>query len=236
MLLQEETLINKVEAQMIYRSYTACMFCVALTAVSFVTGASKATAQITYPFEATYDAAINSTLLEQTNEGIIVRTDVESQSANAPYGLTNLDISSYTRINTTTGAVTFNSDPVAVGLKGQPFGTLSFFGEGEDKLYGTIEGTASLAQGTGTGGTITITAGEGRFDGATGSLNLTQVITSSPDPTGISEPILTLNTVQGSFQAVPEPGSVLGTLTVGIGGAALLLKRKMNTNKVAIKP
>ena len=81
---------------MILRSYTAWLFGVALTVVSFGTGASKATAQITYPFEATYDAAINSTLLKQTNEGIIVRTDVESQSANAPYGLTNFDIVSYT--------------------------------------------------------------------------------------------------------------------------------------------
>lgn len=221
---------------MIYPSYTAYLFCVALTAVSFVTSDSKALAQITYPFEATYDAAINNTLLEQTPEGIIVRSDVSGQSADAPYGLINIDILSYTGINPTTGEATFNSDPAAVGLEGQPFGTLSFFGEGEDKLYGTIEGIASVAQGTGTGGTITITDGEGRFDGATGSLNLSQVITSSPDPTGIDQPILALNTVQGSFQAVPEPGSVVGTLAVGIGGAALLLKRKMNRNKVAIKP
>ena len=165
-----------------------------------------------------------------------MRSDIEGKSANAPYRLINIDILSYTRIILTTGAATFNSDFAAVGLEGQPFGTLSFFGEGEDKLYGTIEGIASVAQGTGTGGTITITDGEGRFDGATGSLNLRQVITSSPDPTGIDQPILGLNTVQGSFQAVPEPGSVVGTLAVGIGGAALLLKRKMNRNKVAIKP
>lgn len=220
---------------MIPHSYTAHLFCITLTIVSFGAGASKATAQITYPFEVTYDAAVNSTLLEQTNEEVIVRTDVEGQNANAPYGLTSFDILSYTRINPTTGAVTFNSDPAAVGLEGQPFGTLSFFGEGEDKLYGTIEGSASLAKGTGTGGTITITAGEGRFDGATGSLNLSQVITSSPDPTGISEPILTLNTVQGSFQAVPEPGSVVGTLAVGIGAAGLLMKRRINTKGAVIK-
>ena len=112
---------------------------------------------------------------------------------------------------------------------------MSLFGEGEDKLYGTIEGSASLAQGTGTGGTITITDGEGRFDDATGSFNLTQVITSSPDPTGISQPILTLNTVQGSFQAVPEPGSVVGTLALGIGGASLLMKRRMSTKGAGIK-
>lgn len=37
-------------------------------------------------------------------------------------------------------------------------------------------------------------------------------------------------------QVVPEPGSVMGTLAVGIGGALLLLKRKMNINRAAIKP
>lgn len=216
---------------MIQNSYTACLFCVALTAVSFGTGDS-ANAQITYPFETTYDAAVNSTLLEQTNEGIIVRTDVEGQSANAPYGLTNFDILSYTRINPTTGAATFNSDPAAVGLEGQPFGTLTFFGEGGDKLYGTIEGSASLAQETGTG-TITITEGEGRFDGATGSLNLTQVITSSPDPTGISEPIVTLTTVEGSFQAVPEPSSSLGAMALSGIGLGWLLHRHRRKYKVA---
>jgi len=165
-----------------------------------------------------------------------VRSDIEGKSANAPYRLINIDILSYTRIILTTGAATFNSDFAAVGLEGQPFGTLSFFGEGEDKLYGTIKGSASLAQRTGTSGVITRTEGKGRFNGATGSLNLNQVITYSPDSAGISQPILALNTVQGSFQTVPEPASILGTLAVGIGGAALLVKRKMNKNKVAIKP
>lgn len=210
---------------MILRSYNAWLFCVALTAVSFGTGANSANAQITYPFETTYDAAVNSTLLEQTNEGVIVLTDVEGSSANAPYGLTDIDISSYTKINPTTGAATFNSDPAAVGLEGQPFGTLTFFGEGEDKLYGTIEGSAGTAQGTGTG-TVTITDGEGKFDGATGSLNLTQVITSSPDPTGISEPIVTLTTVKGSFQAVPEPNSSLGAMALSGIGLGWLLRRR----------
>ena len=38
-----------------------------------------------------------------------------------------------------------------------------------------------------------------------------------------------------NFEIVPEPDSVLGTLAVGIGGASLLLKRKMNKKKAAIK-
>ena len=220
---------------MIINLYTAHLFCVALTIFSFGTGAAKANAQITYPFAATYDAVISNTLLEQTPEGIIVRSDAEGSSANAPYGLINIDNLIYTRVNPATGAATFNSDPAAVGLEGQPFGTVSFFGEGEDKLYGTIEGIASLGPGTGNGGTITITDGEGRFDGATGSFNISQVITSSPDPTGISQPILALNTAQGSFQAVPEPSAVMGTLAVGIGGASLLMKRRMSTKKAVIK-
>lgn len=37
------------------------------------------------------------------------------------------------------------------------------------------------------------------------------------------------------YQVVPEPGSVLGTLALGIGGAGLLLKRQMNRKKAAIR-
>lgn len=39
-----------------------------------------------------------------------------------------------------------------------------------------------------------------------------------------------------NLQVVPEPGSVLGTLAVGVGGVGLLLKRKMNRKKAAINP
>ena len=39
-----------------------------------------------------------------------------------------------------------------------------------------------------------------------------------------------------NFQVVPEPDSALGILAFGIGGALLLLKRKMNRKKAAIKP
>jgi hypothetical protein len=39
-----------------------------------------------------------------------------------------------------------------------------------------------------------------------------------------------------SFQVVPEPDSALSLLGFGIGGYGLLLKRKMNRKKAAIKP
>ena len=208
---------------MIHRSYTGVLFCVALTAGSFVTGASKALAETTYPFEATYDTLTLPTLLEQTNQTLLVRFDTTAQNGNAPYGLTNFAGSNYGRVNSINRVADIvNSDPAALGLTGQPFGTQYFFGEGEDKLFGSFEGNASAE---GTVGIVTITGGEGRFSGATGSLNLTQYIKSSPSPT---EPILALTTVEGSFQAVPEPGSVLGTLAFGIGGAGLLLKRRMS--------
>ncbi len=39
-----------------------------------------------------------------------------------------------------------------------------------------------------------------------------------------------------SYQAVPEPNSVLGTLALGIGGAGLLLKRKLNRKGPGVTP
>ena len=38
-----------------------------------------------------------------------------------------------------------------------------------------------------------------------------------------------------NFQVVPDPGSILGTVAFGIGGAGLLLKRQLNTKKAAIR-
>lgn len=213
---------------MILRSYTAWLIPV-ITLVGFGLGGTKAIAQTTYPFETTYDALITNTPLEQTDTGIILDTNVAGESADAPYGLTNLAIENYSSIDFNTGAVTYNSDPATFGLEGLPFGTLTLSGNGDDKLFGTNRGTVSGETGS---GTITITGGEGRFIGATGSLDLFQTVTSSPDPTGVTAPIESPATISGSFQvaeAVPEPTPNAAVIGIGALGAGFLLRRRLHT-------
>jgi hypothetical protein len=213
--------------QIIFRSYSAWLVPAVLTLASFGSGAS-ALAQTTYPFETTYDAEITNTLLEQTPTEVVLDTSVTGESADAPYGLTNVSIENYSRIDLATGVATYNSDPATFGLEGLPFGTFTLFGNGDDKLFGTNRGTASLESGS---GTITITGGAGRFVGATGTLDLFQTITSNPDPTGINAPIISPATVSGSLQVVPEPipnATVLGVSALGVG---LLLHSRRNSRK-----
>lgn len=210
---------------MIQKSYSAWLFGVALTLVGFGASVPKAIAQTTYPFETTYDAEINTTLLEQSDAEIILETNVTGESTDAPYGLTNLQIENYSSVDPATGVVRYDSDPATFGLEGLPLGTLTLSGNGNDKLFGTNRGTVSGDTGS---GTITLTGGEGRFVGATGTLDLFQTITSSPDPTGVTAPIISPATISGSFQtseAVPEPRTDASLVSIGLIGAGFLLRR-----------
>ena len=55
-------------------SYTAWFVPLALALVGLGTGTAKATAQTTYPFEATYNSQITNTPLEETPSRIVLKT------------------------------------------------------------------------------------------------------------------------------------------------------------------
>lgn len=203
---------------MILRSYTAWVVPVALTLASFGTDGAKAIAQTNYPFEATYNAEITN---KPTSLPNVFQTTVTGESPDAPYGLTNLTINNYSTVDFNTGQATYDSDPAKFGLEGVPFGTLTL-SDSDDKLFGTNSGTASLEAGS---GTINITGGEGRFVGASGSLNLSQIITSNPDPTGVNAPIISPATISGSIQAVPEPRANATLIGIGAIATGFLLRR-----------
>lgn len=208
--------------------YTAWVFGV-MTLVGFGSSVTKAIAQTTYPFQATYNAEITT---KETNIPLVLDTTVRGETSDAPYGLTNLVIKNYSQVDPNTGVATYNSDPATFGLQNVPFGTLTLSGQGNDKLFGTNRGTASLVSGS---GTISITGGEGRFRGATGSLDLFQTITSNPDPTGLTAPIISLGTISGSFlvpKTVPEPKTVPMLVGIGVIGAGLVLKRHLRASTV----
>ena len=210
---------------MIMRSYTAWLIPAAVMVFGFGPGAARATAQtITYPFDATYETVLD--LRPVTSDvDLAVSTGV---STNAPYGLTNLISSAYSRFDPTTNVTTFSADPTQFGLQGFPFGSDTYFGSGPNKLFGnTSSATATFdfVNGTVTGsGTLNITDGEGIFTDATGTLTFTQNDALNPDPTA---PIVGEAILSGSIEAVPEPVSWPGMLVgIGVLGSGILLRQR----------
>lgn len=215
---------------MTLRSYNSiCLVSLVFSLVSVGASTPKAIAQTTYPFEATYNSEITN---QVTNIPLVLDTTVIGESPDAPYNLTNLIIRNYSQVDPNTGVATYNSDPATFGLQNVPFGTLTLFGQGNDKLFGTNAGTASLESGS---GTISITGGEGRFIGATGTLDLFQTITSNPDPTGLTAPIISPARISGSFlvsQGVPEPKTDAMLVAIGVIGTGLVLRRHRRSSTV----
>ena len=199
---------------------------VAVTLLGFGLGDAKAMAQAQYPFETVqeYETSfipITGNISQVTNIGV---------SVDEPYGLTNLENTNYSEFDPDTGVITFNSDPTTFGLEGLPVGSVTFFGQGEDNLFGTISGTATLdfqnLVGTGSG-TIAITGGSGRFSGANGILTFFENSTVSSDPTA---PLRAQAIVSGSFdvlpvETVPEPKAPTALVSMGLIGIGMLLRK-----------
>lgn len=200
----------------------------AFTLLSFGSGASVS-AQSTYPFQANYDTEIR---LIPTSVPNLFQTDGSGESTDAPYDLTNFRLGNYAQIDLNTGVVTYGPDPAAFGLEGLPLTTtVTLFGDGPNKLFGTNNGTISPDR-TGSG-TITLTGGEGIFAGATGTLDLFEKNTPIPNPDGSINLLEAQISIKGSFTAVPEPeanATVIGISAIGFG---FLLHSRRNSRKRA---
>ncbi len=187
----------------------------------------KANAQTTFPFEVTYKTG---TVFEPIQDDVFKLT-ATGESADAPYSLTNFIRMNYVERNDSTGVELIVTDATKLGIEGLPILNATFFSSGNDKLFASISGTAvrNVEDFTAsTFGTIIIIDGEGKFQGATGTLTLAENVTFNPNAT--TEPTTTGTAVlRGSFtvpQAVPEPGSTATLVVTGIIGANLLLRRR----------
>lgn len=210
---------------MTLRLSTLSLITTAVALVSVGINPQKASAQNTFPFEATYTAEITTTPL---GENIFEATDI-AVSSDAPYGLTNLFNRNYARLNPETGVFTYGPDPAIIGLEDLPFGTTTLSGDGSDKLFGTISGSSAIdfenLVGTGSS-TITITDGAGRFSGAMGTLDVSETTVVSPNP---EDPIDAEFLITGSFtvpETVPEASNTKTILGMGIIGAGLLIRQR----------
>lgn len=182
-------------------------------------------AQTIYPFEAIYNS--ENTLVPIAEN--ISKVTITAETGNAPYGLTKFVNTNYGLINRDAGTIIFEPDAAKFGKTGLPLGGVTFFGQGNDNLFGTISGTAALdfqnLVGTASG-TVTITGGSGRFSGATGKLSFLENDILSLDPTA---PIKSRAVVSGSFktfQSVPEPRNTTTLVVMGVIGFGLLLRRR----------
>jgi hypothetical protein len=186
---------------------------------------TKVNAQTTFPFETIYKT--QSTTREIAPN--ITEITVLGESENAPYGLNNLESMSYIRLDPDTGVSTFVPNAAEFGLENLPSLEDVISGDGNDKLIGTSTGTAITDLENLTvsiDGTINITDGAGKFQGATGSFNLSEDLQISADPTA---PLVGEALVSGSFtvpQQVPEAANTKTILGIGIIGAGLLLRQR----------
>jgi hypothetical protein len=211
---------------MIFRSHAARLFGVAFALGGVGVGVPKAIAQTTYPFEANYNT---QTILRPIAPNISEAT-VTGESTDAPYGLTKLDVRTYSQLDPNTGAVTFNADPATFGLDNLPvlFDTILSTDDGEQLFTITSDINAAIDfenQTLSGSGIQTVTGGTGRFAGATGELSFIQTDILSPDPTA---PSGGQAFVTGSFetpQAVPEPRTEATLAVIGALGASFLMRR-----------
>ncbi|MUG92949.1 hypothetical protein F7734_11080 [Scytonema sp. UIC 10036] len=211
---------------MIYRLNTTWLFSVVLTLLSVVSSTAKAIAQTTFEFDTFYDTEVT---LEPLTP-LISKATVIGFNPNAPYGLTNFtSINNYSQFNPATGVFTFVSNPAQFGLTGE-IGSDSFFGSGEDRLFGSSNATAAIDLTTNSlngSGTITITGGSGRFIGATGTFSFTETESLDQDPT--AGPLKGKAFLRGSFQIpqrVPEASANIALIGVGAIGAAYEFHRR----------
>lgn len=200
---------------------------VALTIVGFGSSVQSASAQTIFPFNTVYDTVVTLTPIPGTD---VSQALVVGVNPDAPYGLTNFrSFNNYSRIDQNTGNLIFVQDASIFGLSGFPIGGEEFSGNGDDRLFGNSTATAAfdfpnnVLSGT---GIINITGGAGKFSGANGIINFTEIEPLNLDPTA---PLIGQAFLDGSFatpQQVPEPATNTALIGMGLMGTALVVKRR----------
>jgi hypothetical protein len=206
------------------RSLTLWLAPVALTLVGFGVSSTPAFAQTTYSFSANYDLVNGGSPLTPDFEYSEIY--VSGQSTDAPFGLTELTGLTYLQ-DFGDGTFVANTDPSVFGFPNLPVGSFVFESSSGDRLFGseTASGTVDLQTfAVENRGTITLTGGEGRFEGATGTLSFFEQGTR-----GV--PYIGTLAVNGSFQVaasqtVPEPKTDTTLIGIGAIAAGLLFGRR----------
>ena len=194
----------------------------ALALVSVGQSTAPVIAQTTYPFNANFHILITGKNITSNVAEILI----SGESTDAPYSLTEISGLGYTQTDLATGFFKSYTDPTTLGLQDLPLGSIIFYGDSNNKLFGFGSDIGSIDFKTlnvSSLGTLTITNGMGKFESATGTLVLSQI----EPPT--YEPGLSLKgqiEVNGSFQAVPEPETNNTIFVLGMMVAGMLLRQR----------
>ncbi len=211
------------------RSYPVLLIPAALTLVGFGLSSTPASAQTTLPFEANYEVLNRYRIITDPNiQPFFAQANPRWTSTDAPYGLTQLTGTVLAELNFNTNIFSFTEDPAV--------GPLVLGGEGPNRLYLTDIATGFLDPETliaTTTGVLPIVGGEGLFEGATGTLNFTEI---GPISTSEDEPFFAQSRITGSIQiseTVPEPTTDMALLSICAIGAGFRLRR--HSRSLALK-
>lgn len=159
----------------------------------------------------------------------------EAVTKGAPFGLNSFtslvysDLTEAVNAIGTNGTFRYYSDSATLGLN-EPSGGITFFGEGDDKIFGSLNGidivdSANLTAET--IGDIVIKGGAGRFENATGFGTVVGIVGSDPS-IEINPGRLVVNLSIEAPKSIPENTSLVG-ISVAIVGAGFVLKKKYRT-------
>ena len=209
------------------RSYTSWLIPGVLALIGFGSSIESAKAQTFYTFDATYNVSSTSEPITQD----ISLTTLSGESTDAPFGLSRVSGLTYSQVDLVTGTFQFNTNPANFGLDDLPSRSVTLFGDGDNKLFGTnnATGTIDFTNLTGTAeNTFTITGGEGLFGNAAGTLILQEVYQISLDP---NVPTIANSKANGTIEVpltrkVPEPNNTFALIGIGIIISTFLLRRR----------
>jgi hypothetical protein len=182
-----------------------------ISLLSLGTSAVPVMAQSTVNIKTDYDFSTSVTFLENN----LAQGIGEGVTNNAPFGLNRFNNTIFSRSSELLSSLqtgrefAVNSDPQALGLSGKA-GGVTFFGEKNDKLFGTLNGVNTINPQTSVISllvNINITGGEGRFNNATGTGAFSGTVALDPTQP-VSRGILGLNLSVTTPKSVPESNNI----------------------------
>lgn len=133
----------------------------------------------------------------------------------------------------TNGTFRYDSNPQTFGVSDEPIGGITFFGEGADKIFGSLVGIDIVDSANLTAKTIAdivIKGGAGRFKNVVGTGTIVGIVGSDPN-VAINPGRLTVNLSFDVPKSIPE-----NTNSVGIAFAALcagvMLKKAYHVKQI----
>ncbi|MTJ46740.1 DUF4114 domain-containing protein [Dolichospermum sp. UHCC 0259] len=149
-----------------------------------------------YEFSAEYELENTFTQIPDTN---IFEVLISGTDDSAGYGLTTITGRIYGTIENT-GKGTFDSDPTKFGLVGFEEGFIALETVDGERIFGSDTANSQINFQTGVvnaSGLVTLSGGEGKFEGIVGRLDLSELGTFNPDPT---QPYIADLKVKASFE------------------------------------